>query len=73
MTKLPSKPSALQGFGTAEIACMYHQRHAFVTMKKGKNKNNMKEMEILSPSNAPHVTPSQLSLQFSSLLSTRMA
>jgi hypothetical protein len=42
MIKLPSKPIALQGFGAAEIASMYHQKHAFVTIKIGRNKNDMK-------------------------------
>jgi hypothetical protein len=72
MIKPPSKPVELWGFGATEIASMYHQQHAFVTIDKGRNKNNMKDGNPY-PSNAPHVTPSQLSLQFSSLLSTRMA
>jgi hypothetical protein len=43
MTRLPSRPVALQGFGASKIASIYHQRHAFVAIKKGRNKNDMKD------------------------------
>jgi hypothetical protein len=39
----PSKPIVSQGFGAAEIATMYHQRHAFVTIDKGRYKKEIKD------------------------------